>query len=71
MIWHSVGGSSSRTGAKLSERTCFGSTEGRDGGSINVLMTSSMVVKRAVARDVCGCGRGFAGDETAVWLVRV
>lgn len=69
MISHSVGGSSSRTGAKLSERTCFGSTEGRDGGSINVLMTSSMVVKRAVARDVC-C-RGFAGDETAVWLVRV
>lgn len=69
MISHSVGGSSSRTGAKLPERTCFGSTEGRDGGSINVLMTSSMVVKRAVARDVC-C-RGFAGDETAVWLVRV
>lgn len=64
MISQSVGGSSSRTGAKLSERTCFGSTEGRDGGSMNVLITSSTVVKRAVARVISG--RGFAGEETVV-----
>lgn len=62
MISQSVGGSSSRTGAKLSERTCFGSTEGRDGGSINVLITSSKVVNKAVARFISG--RCFAGDET-------
>lgn len=64
MISQAVGGSSSRTGAKLSERTCFGSTEGRDGGSINVLMTSSTAVKRAVAKVISG--RCFAGDETTV-----
>lgn len=64
MISQSVGGSSSRTGAKLSERTSFGSTEGRDGGSIKVLITSSTVVKRAVARVISG--RGFAGDESDV-----
>lgn len=64
MISQSVGGSSSRTGAKLSERTSFGSTEGRDGGSIKVLITSSTVVKRAVARVLSG--RSFAGDERAV-----
>lgn len=64
MMSHSVGGSSSRTGAKLLERTCFGSTEGRDGGSMNVLMMSSTVVKRAVTIFVSG--RSFAGDGTAV-----
>jgi len=64
MISQSVGGSSSRTGAKLSERTCFGSTEGREGGSMNVLITSSTVVKRAVARVISG--RSFGGDETKV-----
>lgn len=44
MISHSVGGSSS-TGAKLLERTCFGSTEGRSGGSMKLFMMSSKALK--------------------------
>lgn len=51
-------------GAKLSERTCFGSTEGRDGGSINVLITSSTVVNKAVAKFISG--RSLAGDDESV-----
>ena len=41
---HSVGGSSS-TGAKLLDRTCLGSTEGRIGGSMKLFMISSNVLK--------------------------
>ena len=43
-ISHSVGGSSS-TGAKLSERKDLGSVDARVGGSMNVLMKSSNVVR--------------------------
>lgn len=46
------------TGAKLSERTRFGSTEGRSGGSMKLLMRSSKALKSAPAGSVVdGCGR--------------
>ena len=57
MTAHSVGGSSSMTGAKLSERTCFGSTEGRSGGSMKLLMMPSKALKMAPGSVVGDIGR--------------
>lgn len=56
MTSHSVGGSSS-TGAKLLERTCFGSTEGLRGGSMKLLMMVSNELKIKAGRD-CSVGGG-------------
>lgn len=58
---HSVGGSSS-TGAKLSERVNFGSTEGLIGGSMNVFTMLSKALKIAAGREGggnggCCCGK--------------
>lgn len=53
---HSVGGSSSTTGAKFSASTCFGSTDGRIGGSMKVLIMSSKALKTVAANDGGGVG---------------
>lgn len=66
ITWHSVGGSSS-TGAKLSDKTCLGSTAGLFGGSMKLFMMSSNALKIVVERDGAGGGAvgavavGFAG----------
>lgn len=57
MTAHSVGGSSPMTGAKLSERTRFGSTEGRSGGSMKLLMMPSKALKMAPGSVVGDIGR--------------
>ncbi|PON44655.1 hypothetical protein PanWU01x14_265350 [Parasponia andersonii] len=51
------------TGAKLSERTCLGSTEGRSGGSMKLLMMSSKAVKSAPGSVGGLCLRGRTSDE--------
>lgn len=59
MTSHSVGGSSP-TGAKLSERTCLGSTDDRSGGSIKLLIISSNKLKIVVGNDI---SVGFLAGE--------
>ncbi|KAL4385584.1 hypothetical protein GQ457_15G007830 [Hibiscus cannabinus] len=60
---HGVGGSSS-TGAKLWERTCLGSTEGRSGGSMKLFMMSSNVLKIVVDNFGSTLFLATAGGET-------
>ncbi|KAJ6918685.1 hypothetical protein NC651_012827 [Populus alba x Populus x berolinensis] len=62
---HSVGGSSS-TGAKLSLSTYLGSTDGRSGGSMKLLMTSSSTLNIIVGWFGSTTRLSFAGDFLAV-----
>ncbi len=58
---HSVGGSSS-TGAKLSLSTYLGSTDGRSGGSMKLLMTLSNTLKIMAGWFGSTTRLSFAGD---------
>lgn len=58
---HSVGGSSS-TGAKLSLSTYLGSTDGRSGGSMKLLMTPSNTLNIMLGWFDSTTRLSFAGD---------